>query len=67
MLAVCATARDGHACMCMQTMHALPLRQVKRLAVHCHGSTVLRRTFERLMLHWALRWHRRAESGRWCV
>ena len=41
--------------------------QVKRVATHCHGATVLLRVLQRILLHYALRWRRRQREGRLCV
>ena len=39
--------------------------QVKRVAKHVHGATVLQRVVDRLLLHYGLRWRRREEGGRY--
>jgi hypothetical protein len=40
---------------------------VKRIATHVHGAAVLRRVMDRLLLHYGLRWRRRAETGRYSL
>jgi hypothetical protein len=63
----CCRMLPGEAtpdCACVPAYACL---QVKRVATHCHGATVLFRVLQRIMLHYALRWRRRQQEGRLCV